>query len=449
MRSRALKLRITIPSLFLVVFITLGPLTTSARGTERSSSTDVSWIYPQPSAVDQFSSKETKRFDRAWKDFTEGDIKKAQEDWSSLLNKHPNSPRLLTALGYIDFVQRQPDSAVAKLEAAFHSDPKYVLPLQVLARYFTAQKNYEKAFSHLAKLAELRPDDPQVRSDLESTRLLVTEKFIADAHTARAKGNWQEAESNYLRAMTAAPELGTLPRELGDIYVYEGKMKEAESSFAKAIRLDPTDIDAKKKLAEALLKTNQRDKAEKLLKELADQNAQDEEIRSMLEKILAHSDPLDEVLAEVRQRAQVSRGDFGAMIVVRFSFLKEFLTTPPPILTDLGTHWGRKYLPLVAGLDLIPPLPNHQFMPNAMLRRYEIATAIDRLLVLVNRQPNFTAPQKKIADVPKTNPYREAIERVVSLGLMEVDSNNRFLPQSGVSGTEVMKILDAVENFLH
>lgn len=406
------------------------------------------WIYPQPSAAEHYSAKESKRFEDAWKSFTDGKIKKAQKDWSSLLKKHSDSSSLLTALSYIDFTEQQPALAVAKLDAALRADPRYLPAVQTLARYFTTQKDYEKAYRFTSTLVELRPEDAQARSALEELRLLVTDYWIAEAHSARAKAKWQEAESAYVRAMAVAPELETLSRELGDIYTYEGKWVKAEKSYLQAIRLDATDTEARKKLADVYVRTNQREKAESLLKELADQDSQDEEIKSMLDKILAQLNPEEEALREVRQHPQINRGDFGAMMAIRFPFLKEFLTGPPVILTDLGSHWGRKYLPLVAGLDLIPASPNHRFRPTITLRRYEVATAIDHLLALVNRRPNVDISRTNISDVPRTNPHRDAIARMVTLHLMQLDSNDRFFPQAGLSGAEAFKILDAVENFL-
>ncbi|MBZ5536017.1 MAG: tetratricopeptide repeat protein [Acidobacteriia bacterium] len=407
-----------------------------------------SWFYPQPSAVEHLSAKETKRFEDAWNSFTGGNTKKAQKEWASLLKKHSDSSSLMTALSYIDFTQQQPASAVARLEAALRADPKYLPAVQTLARYFTAQKDYDKAYRFTATLVELRPDDAQARSALEELRLLVTDQWIAEAHSARAKAKWQDAESAYLQAMTVAPELETLSRELGDIYIYEGKWAEAEKSYLKAIRLDPTDIEARKKLADVYVRTNQREKAESLLKELADQDSQDEEIKSMLDKILAQLNPEEEALRDIRQRPQINRGDFGALMAIRFPFLKEFLTGSPVILTDLGSHWGKKYLPLVAGLDLIPASPNHRFRPTTIIRRYEIATAIDHLIALTNRRPSVDTSQTRISDVPRTNPHRDAIARMVMLHLMQLDSSDRFLPQAGVSGAEAFKILDAVEDFL-
>ncbi|MBZ5554388.1 MAG: tetratricopeptide repeat protein [Acidobacteriia bacterium] len=406
------------------------------------------WIYPQPSAVEHRSAKEAKRFEEAWKSFTEGKTKKAQKDWISLLKKHSDSSSLLTALSYIDFMEQEPALAIAKLNAALRADPKYLPAVQTLARYYQSQKDHEKAYRYTATIVELRPDDAQARSDLEELRLLVTDQWIAEAHSARAKAKWQEAEFAYLQAMTVAPELETLPRELGDIYVYEGKWAEAEKSYRRAIGLDGTDLEARKKLADVYVHTNQREKAESLLKELAGQDSQNEEIKSMLDRILDQMNPEEEALREIRQRPQINRGDFGAMMAIRFPFLKEFLTGAPVILTDLGSHWGRKYLPLVAGLDLISASPNHRFRPTLIIRRYEIAVAIDHLLALINRRPSVDISQTKITDVPRTNPNRDAIARVVTLHLMQLDSNDRFIPQAGVTGADAFKILDAVEDFL-
>ncbi|MGB7623991.1 MAG: tetratricopeptide repeat protein [Terriglobia bacterium] len=448
MRRLPAKKPLWVTTLLLVAIGTMGEFPSYSQTLSEPPGGKSQWTYPQPSTLDHFSAKETKRFEDAWKSFNEGRTKKAQRDWDSLLKTHANSAPVLTALSYIDFLQQQPALAVAKLEAALHADPKYLPAVQALARHFTNQKDYGKAYRYTLTWVELRPEDPHVRSDLEELRLLVTDQWIAEAHSARTKAKWQEAESAYLQAMSVAPELETLPRELGDIYTYEGKWGEAERSYLRAAKLDPTDVEAKKKLADVYVRTNQREKAEGLLKELAAQDSQDEEIKSMLDRILAQLNPEEEALRKIRQHPQINRGDFGAMMAVRFPFLKEFLKGPSVILTDLGSHWGKKYLPLVAGLDLISASPNHRFRPSAIIRRYEIATAIDRLLTLVNRRPDLDVSQIKISDVPRTNPQRDAIARVVLLHLMQLDSGDHFSPQAGVSGAEAFSILDALEIFL-
>jgi tetratricopeptide (TPR) repeat protein len=437
-------------NILLGMVLLLSPAMTSpGLAGESPQSPSLEWIHPERSPADGLSDKDIRRFESAWKNFSEGKVKKAQHDWKSLVKSHPNAPSLLTALSYIDLLQDQPGPGLARLEAALRADTKYPTALQFLARYFNNQKDYAKAYSYIMRLLELKPQDPQLRTDLEGLRLLATEQMIAAAHTARGQAKWKEAEAKYLEALSTAPELGTLARELGDIYAYEGKWEEAKKCYLKAIQLDATDVEAQKKLAQAYLHLNQPEQAGKILRELSTQDSPDEEIMSMLDKILAHSDPIEEAITAVRQKPLISRGDFGALLAVRFLFLKEFLKTPPVILTDMGSHWGRKYLPLIAGLDLISPFPNHQFRPNLNIRRFEVATAVDRLLALVNRQPAIDSSQVKIPDVPRSNPHRSAIERVVSLRIMELDSAGHFNARDGISGVESLKILDTVEKLLH
>jgi tetratricopeptide (TPR) repeat protein len=448
MQPRAQQ-RFTAKILLGVVLLLSPAMAPPGLAAESPQSPFLEWIHPERSPADGLSDKDVRRFESAWKNFSEGKVKKAQHDWKSLVKSHPNAPSLLTALSYIDLLQNQPGLGLARMEAALHADTKYPTALQFLARYFNNQKDYAKAYSYSMRLLELKPHDSQLRTDLEGLRLLATEQRIAAAHTARGQAKWKEAEAEYLEALSTAPELSTLARELGDIYGYEGKWEEAEKYYLKAVQLDATDVEARKKLAQAYLHLNQPEQAGKILRELSTQDSPDEEIMSMLDKILAHSDPIEEVITAVRQKPQISRGDFGGLLAVRFLFLKEFLKTPPVILTDLGSHWGRKYLPLIAGLDLISPFPNHQFRPNLIIRRYEVATAVDRLLGLVNRQTAINASRVKIPDVPRSNPHRGAIERVVALRLMELDSAGHFNAMDGISGVESLKILDTVEKLLH
>ncbi len=407
-----------------------------------------SWIFPQPTTLDHLSKGEQKKFEKAWKNFNKGKIDKAKKDWDSLLKRHLDSSALLTALSYVDFSQDHLTLAVSKLEAAVNFNTKFVPALETLSRYFTANKDYQSAYRYTSALASAQPNDSRMRSRLEELRLLATEDWIAKAHAARSKGAWAEAEADYLHGIADAPELATLPRELGEIYGYEEKWDKAEQSYLKAIQLDPSDVEAKKKLAEVYLRTHQRDKAERMLQNLAARSNQDQGVRSMLDNLLTHGDPLEVALANVRQKPRISRGDFGALLALRFPFLKEFLKSPPAILTDLKSHWGKAYLPLIAGLNIIPSYPNHQFRPNAMIRREEVATAIQRILMLMNLKPAFESASIKIVDVPRTNPHRSAIVEVVALGWMTTDTSDRFHPLEGISGNDALNLLQSVEQYL-
>jgi tetratricopeptide (TPR) repeat protein len=280
---------------------------------------------------------------------------------------------------------------------------------------------------------------------METLRLLLTDRYINEAHSARSKANWASAEKSYQGAISTAPELAVLSRELGDIYVYEGKIQQAEESYRKAARQDPSDIETKKKLADLYLKNKQDDKAAALLKELASQQAQDEEIKALLDRVLAHSDPIEESLGQLRRRPQINRGDFGGLLAIRFPFLKELQISSPVILSDLKNHWAERYLPLIANLDLIQAYPNHQFRPFSPIRRFEVAVAVDQILALFNRRPNAEALSLRIQDVPRTNLRFMSISRVVALNLMKLDSENRFRPNDGISGEEALQLLDQIE----
>ncbi|MDD5541688.1 MAG: tetratricopeptide repeat protein [Acidobacteriia bacterium] len=406
------------------------------------------WVFPTVSPADHFSEKENRQFETQWKNFGSGKIQKARKGWNSILKKHPASPRALTALSFIDLSSGTTESGIIKLEAALKSDPRYLPALQTLAHYFNGIKDYERAYDYTAQWSKANPSDPRTRVELESLRLLLTDQYVKEAQAARANGKWAAAEEAYLQAISKAPELSLLSRELGDILVYEGKVQQAEDSYTRAIRQDPSDIETKKKLADLFLKTKQEDKAAALLKEISATQEPDAETRAMLNRVLAHSDPIEVALSELRRRPQINRGDLGGLLAVRFPFLKEFQSGPPVILSDLKNHWAGKYLPLIANLNLIPAFPNHQFKPFVTVRRYEVAVAANHLLTLLNRQPPSTSSTVRILDVPKTNVHYNAISQVVSLDLMKLDNNNRFRPNESISGEEALQLVNQIEKII-
>ena len=53
-----------------------------------------------------------------------------------------------------------------------------------------------------------------------------------------------EAEKAYLQAITLAPQNARAHYNLGLLFLEQGKLKESENEFSKAMQLDPNDTDA-------------------------------------------------------------------------------------------------------------------------------------------------------------------------------------------------------------
>ena len=76
-----------------------------------------------------------------------------------------------------------------------------------------------------------------------------------------------------------------------------------------------------------------------------------------------------------------------------------------------------------------------RFYPDAHIKRGDVAYSIF---------VNFDLPDARpvvIKDVVDSNPLFNQIQTIAGLGIMKLDSNDRFLPDSQVSGKEVFQII--------
>ena len=84
---------------------------------------------------------------------------------------------------------------------------------------------------------------------------------------------------------------------------------------------------------------------------------------------------------------------------------------------------------------LFHDVPKYEFRPSAPIKRADIAFAIFM---------HFDLPPAKpiaIRDIKEAEPLFNQIERVISLNIMELDREGRFLPDKAVSGDEVYRII--------
>ncbi|HEY0078943.1 MAG TPA: tetratricopeptide repeat protein [Pyrinomonadaceae bacterium] len=112
-------------------------------------------------------------------------------------------------------------------------------------------------------MSEVEPTDDEVRVMLESGVLL------------RDVGRLDAAETIFRGLMELMPEWPVIPRiELSSVELQRGRVPEAESLCAEALRLEPGNLYARLHYAEVLLYQKRRHEAERELRQLISSDPQ-------------------------------------------------------------------------------------------------------------------------------------------------------------------------------
>jgi hypothetical protein len=118
------------------------------------------------------------------------------------------------------------------------------------------------------------------------------------------------------------------------------------------------------------------------------------------------------------------------------------------VVTDTQGHWAAAWITQVASSGVIEPFENHTFQPQAVVRRGDLATVVNRLLSLIaEADPALRArltQRPAVADVPPRHLQYDAVVSAVAAGVMPLAADGRFDVTRPVPGVEAADVIDRV-----
>ena len=234
-------------------------------------------------------------------------IYRAQKRWGDAWNalgqanlRHPQSPRILTAMAAVDLYRKGPDNAMVWIVQALEHNPTYAPALYnagIIARDW--HKNQDKARDYFGRFVAYADTDPrsteiknwlegktdQGRSlsppspstgkptakDSEQNALIFKKPLIRDARaaadfinrglTAYQARDWSRAIQHFTRAVEADDSMGSAYYNLGLALRASGNATTARDMFTQALNLQPSMINARYMLALVLREMGQFDAA--------------------------------------------------------------------------------------------------------------------------------------------------------------------------------------------
>ena len=173
------------------------------------------------------------------------DRRKATAVIQELLTNYPSSPAVFTAAGAFHLAGGQRAEARAQFERALQVDSGYVEALTSLVAMDLADGTPEKAWERIYARVKERPQDPELS--------LIAAKFAVTV------GDTKNAEIYLRRTMAAAPANMEPYTLLGQLFVRQGRLRDAIREFEEVTRRDETSVAGHTMLG--LLYHSQRDAA--------------------------------------------------------------------------------------------------------------------------------------------------------------------------------------------
>ena len=216
-----------------------------------------------------------------------GRLLQAESIYRKILQKEPNHPDTLHALGMIAFQVGRSEEAVdliGRAIQAYPSDPHYHSNLAIALQH---QGKLEEAVASYQKALGLKPDFAEVYGNL--------------GKAYRDQGKLKEAEESSRKALTLRPDLAEALINLGNALLDQGQLDEAVASYRKALLLNPDYAEAHYNLGNALLEQGKMDEAVASYRQALSLKPDLIQAHLSLGNVLRDQGELDEALASYKQ----------------------------------------------------------------------------------------------------------------------------------------------------
>ncbi len=170
--------------------------------------------------------------------------------------RFPNSARMVVGLGMAYYARGNYDDAVKTFLKGADLDPTDARCYKFLSRaYDSSPGQADEVTQRFRRYAELRPNDG--RAQYYYAMSLWKGKRAQDPNL-----DLKQIESLLARAIASDPQLAEAHLQMGNLNFDQGKFAEAIPEYRRALELNSDLADAHYRLAQALVRTGQKDKAQ-------------------------------------------------------------------------------------------------------------------------------------------------------------------------------------------
>ncbi|MET0555335.1 MAG: tetratricopeptide repeat protein [Vicinamibacteria bacterium] len=386
----------------------------------------------------EVSPEVARRLEEGWQAVKDGDLRRAEKSYREALALRPGLAAAETGLGYVALQQEQVAEAERRFQAALAGQPDY--PPALVGGAFAALRrdDAETALTLFRRALAIDPREPVVKRRVAELRLQVTERRVAAARAALERGEVSGAIETYSQAIEEAPEVAGLRLELAEVLVRQGQAGEAVA----VLETDPTgDRQVLLRQAELLVELREHARAIEAYRRLLERDPRDDEARRKAYEARQQHEMLQmpEEYRRIATAPQITRADLAALLSVKVGALSRAGAPQPKVAVDISGSWAREHIIRVLGRDIMAVYPNHTFQPGAVVRRGDLARALQQVLDLLGYPQ---APVPALADLTRSSLHFYPAGRVVAAGLMDLTPSGAFEAWRPVNGEEAMQVVE-------
>jgi tetratricopeptide (TPR) repeat protein len=389
---------------------------------------------------------------RGWTYLQAGDLTSATREFSAALKVTPAFYPAEIGLGYVELADRDEQGALEHFDRALARQPADPSALVGRGEALLGLDNQSDAVAAFEAAAAVDPSLTEIARRVEVLKFRVAGQRLTDARTAAAAGRIDDAIRAYTAAIESSPGSAFLYRELAGVERQRGDTAAALAHFRTAFDLDPADAGSVTGIGELLEAGGDFEGAEKAYSDaLAIEPSAD--LQGRVEGVRAKAE-LARLPAEYRaigEAPQITRGELAALIGVRLGpLLQPDQRADAEPITDARTDWAATWILAVARAGVMEPFANHAFQPRTVVRRTDLAQAVERLLTRTAalapaRAKAWETARVQFADLaPGHLAYPAASAATVS-GVLTTGPDGRFEPSRIVSGREATEAIERIE----
>jgi tetratricopeptide (TPR) repeat protein len=387
---------------------------------------------------DEVRPEDLRGIEESWRALKEGDLKRAEKGYQAVLAARPGLPAAETGLGYVALQSGRIQEAERRFSAALAARADYSPALVGRGYAALRRDDPESALASFRAALAIDPREPAVKRRIAELRLSVTERRVASAREALGRGETAAAVEIYSQALEDAPEVAGLRLELAELMVREGRVGEAIA----VLETDPTgDRLVLLRLGELLVQAQEHARALAAYRRILDRDPKDEEAQRKAWEARQQQDMLQmpEEYRRIATSPQITRADLAALLAVKVTALSRTKAAEPRVAVDISGSWAREHIIKVLSRDIMAVYPNHTFQPGAIVRRGDLARALQHVLDLLGHP---AAPAPELADLTRSSLHYYPAGRVVGAGLMDLTPSGAFEAWRPVGGEEAVQVIE-------
>ena len=403
------------------------------------------FIYPAPPAAYASSPLAEQQRD-AWAFLQSGDVDRAEERFSALLEEDEAFFPASAGLGWVLIARGRTGDAIGQFDAAIGRAAGYVPALAGRGEALLATGAISAALASFEAVLAADPRLERIVRVVGELRLRMMTERLADARAAAEQGRFEDAVSAYAEVIAASPDSGFLYVERARVMARAGDADAALEDVRGALSLDPNDVEAIRLEGELLETLGDLEAALEAFRR-AEAMAPDAATADSLARVIAalRREALPREYSEIAGNTRVTRGDLAALVGVELPDLIDDAAAgrATPILIDTREHWANRWIVTVAQAGVMPVEAGNRFDPARNIRRGDLADVVGAVLTLIaDIDPTFASAwedaRPRFRDMGEGHLSYDSAARAVAAGVLSMLDGDRFEPTRPVSGTDAV-----------